>query len=82
MTVDRTEAGNDVGDVVFLDLGALIVQTEAIGLHIIEPNFIRAACAGLGKDQNTGGQLEGVDTEGARVRLKEVLTAMTKEGAL
>ena len=53
--MDRTEAGNDVGDIVLLGLAALVVQGEAVGLHVIEPDLVRAAVAGLGEDQYGGG---------------------------
>ena len=49
------EPGDDVRDVVFLHLGALVVQREAVGFHIVEPHLIGAARAGLGKHQHRCG---------------------------
>ena len=49
------EPGDDVRDVVFLHLGALIIQREAVGFHIVEPHLVGAACAGLGKHQHRRG---------------------------
>ena len=55
MTINRVEAGDDVGDIVILDLRALIVQGESVGGHIVEPDLVRAAVARLGENQNAGG---------------------------
>ena len=49
------EPGHDVGDVVLLHRGALVVQGEAIGPHVVEPDLVRAAVTGLGEDKDRGG---------------------------
>ena len=49
------EAVDDVRDVVVGHLGALVVQAEAVGLHIVEPHVFRAARAGLGEYQHRRG---------------------------
>jgi len=49
------EPGDDVRDVVFLHLGALIVQRKAVGFHIVEPHLVGAARAGLGEHQHRRG---------------------------
>ena len=49
------EPGDDVRDVVFLHLGALVVQRETVGFHIVEPHPVGAARAGLGKHQHRRG---------------------------
>ena len=58
------KAGHDVGDVVLGNGGALVVQGEAVGLHVIEPDLVRAAVAGLGEDEDGGGHA-GVGLEHA-----------------
>ena len=52
-------AVDDVGDVILVDGVALIVEREAVGLHVVEPYFVSAAGVGLGKDQD-GGAHSGV----------------------
>ena len=49
------EPGDDVGDIVLRHRGALIVQRETVGGHIIEPHLISADVSSLGEHQNTGG---------------------------
>ena len=44
--------------------------------------IIMERMGGGGHMDIAGAQLEGIDAEEARVRLKEVLTQMTKEGAI
>ena len=61
---EGAEAGDDVRDVVLGDGGALVVQGEAVSLHIIEPDLVRAAVAGLGEDEDGGGHA-GVGLEHA-----------------
>ena len=46
---------DNIGDVILLGFGALVIQREAVGLHVIEPDVVGAAMAGLGKHQNGGG---------------------------
>ena len=58
------EAVDDVGDVVVGHLGALVVQAEAVGLHVVEPHVFRAARAGLGEHQHRRGH-PGVGLEHA-----------------
>ena len=59
------ESGHDVGDVAFLDLHTLVVQGEAIGLHVVKPHLIRAAVACLGEHQHRRGH-PGVGLEHPR----------------
>ena len=49
------EPGHDVRDVVLGDRGALVVQGETVGLHVVKPDVVRAAVAGLGEDEDGGG---------------------------
>ena len=49
------ETCDNIGNIVLLDLGALIIKAEAVGLHIVEPNLIGASVSGLGEYQNSGG---------------------------
>lgn len=53
--VQMAEAGNDIGDVVISHGASLVVQGEAVGLHVVEPHLVRAAVAGFGEDQDGGG---------------------------
>lgn len=46
------KASDNIGNVVFRGWTALVVQREAVGLHIIEPNVIGATVAGLGENQD------------------------------
>lgn len=48
----EVETGNNIRNIIFRNLTALIIQAETIGLHIIEPDLIGTACASLCKDQN------------------------------
>ena len=48
------KAGEDVGNVVLLHGRALVVQRKAVGLHVVEPDIIRAACRGFGEDEHGG----------------------------
>jgi hypothetical protein len=58
------------------------VYISARAIDEVNVQIIMERIGGGGHLNIAGAQLEGVDTEGARVRLKEVLTTMTKEGAL
>lgn len=49
------EPGDDVRDVVFFHLGALVVQREAVCFHVVESHFIGAAHTGLGEYQHRRG---------------------------
>ena len=49
------EPGHDVRNVAVRRRGALVVQAEPVGVHIVKPHLVRAAVAGLGKDQHPGG---------------------------
>ena len=53
--VQVMEPGDDVGDIVVGDFGALVIQRKAVGFHIIEPDIFGAACAGLGEYQHCRG---------------------------
>ena len=55
MTGNGAEAGDDVRDVVGLGGAALVVEGEAVGPHVVEPDLIGAAVAGFGEDQDRGG---------------------------
>ena len=46
---------DDVGDIVLLDRISLIVQGEAIGLHVVEPYLFRATGTGLCEDEDRRG---------------------------
>ena len=48
------EAGDDIGDIVLVDRGALIIEREAVCLHIVEPHIVSTAVVGLGKDEDSG----------------------------
>ena len=52
----------DVGDVVLSDRSSLVIQGETIGLHVIEPDLVRAASTGLGEHEDSGGN-SGVGLE-------------------
>ena len=53
----------DIGEVGFAGLRrALVVEREAIGLHVVEPDVVGAAAVGLGEEQDGGGD--------ARIRSK------------
>ena len=47
-------AGNDVGNIVFGNRVALVVERESIGLHVVEPNLVGASGIGLGEDEDSG----------------------------
>lgn len=59
------EAGDEVGDVVLRHRVALVVQREAVGLHVVEPDVIGAAGAGFDEDEHGGGDAR-VGLEDAR----------------
>ena len=40
------EAPQNVGNVVFRHRRSFVVQAEAVGLHVVEPDLVRAAVAG------------------------------------
>lgn len=56
------ESFNNIGDIVLLDRISLVIQGEAISLHVVEPHLFRAAGTGLREDKdgrgNTGIGLE------------------------
>ena len=58
------EAGDDVRDIIFRDGGSFVVQGEAVGLHVVEPNLVGAAVPGLGENEDAGGH-PGVGLEDA-----------------
>ena len=49
------ESLNDIGNIVIRNLGTLVVEAEAVGLHVIKPYFVGTASAGLCKYQHSGG---------------------------
>ena len=49
------ETGDDVGNIVFGNLGTLLVERIAVSIHIIEPYFVSASGSGLCKDKYGGG---------------------------
>ena len=73
------EPGDDVRDVVFLYLGALVVQREAVGFHIVEPHPVGAARAGLGKHQHRRGHAcVGLEHAGGHGNDRPQLVALDK----
>ena len=58
------EAGEDVGDVGGREGGASVVEGEAVGLHVVEPDVVGAAVVGLGEEEDGGGDA-GVGLEDA-----------------
>ena len=46
---------DDIRNIRFIHRRALIIQTETVCGHIVEPDLIRASVSGLGKDQNGSG---------------------------
>ena len=58
------------------------VYISARAMDEVNVQIIMERMGGGGHMDIAGAQLEGIDAEEARVRLKEVLTQMTKEGAI
>ena len=58
------EAGDDIRNIIFRDGGSFVVQGEAVGLHVVEPNLVGTAVPGLGEDEDAGGH-PGVGLEDA-----------------
>ena len=52
LTGPIAEAADDIRDIVLADRAALVIQGEAVGFHIIEPDLVSAAVIGFGEDQN------------------------------
>ena len=48
------ETLDDIRNIVVGDLIALVVETETISLHVVEPHLFRALAIGLGKDDDSG----------------------------
>ena len=61
----RCPAGEHVGQVVGLDRVALVVEGEAVGADVVEPDVVGAAGVGLGEEQDRGRDA-GVRAEDAR----------------
>ena len=52
LLIQMVKPFNNVRNIVLTDLGALVVQTEPVGLHVVEPDPVGSADAGLGEYKN------------------------------
>ncbi len=59
------EPCDDVGDVVVGGFGAFVVEGEAVGFHVVEPDLVGSSGTGLGEDED-GGRDSGIGLENAR----------------
>ena len=58
------KTGDDIRDIIFFGFTALVVERETVGLHVIKPDPVCTAVAGLGENQDSGGHA-GVGLEHA-----------------
>ena len=87
-TVVGAQAANELLNIVGVKASFVLtefnnkVYISARAIDEVNVQIIMERLGGGGHMNIAGAQLDGVDTEGARVKLKEVLTQMTKEGAI
>lgn len=87
-TVVGAQAANELLNIIGVKASFVLTEfnnkvfISARAIDEVNVQIVMERLGGGGHINIAGAQLEGVDTEGARVRLKEVLTAMTKEGAI
>ena len=60
----RSEAEDEVRDIILFHRISLIIEGEAVGFHIIKPHLVRPAGIGLGEDEDGSGDA-GVGFEDA-----------------
>lgn len=87
-TVTGAQAANELLNIVGVKASFVLteymnkVYISARAMDEVNVQIIMERMGGGGHMDIAGAQLEGIDAEEARVRLKEVLTQMTKEGAI
>ncbi|MDO4321450.1 MAG: DHH family phosphoesterase [Lachnospiraceae bacterium] len=87
-TVVGAQAANELLNIVGVKASFVLtefnnkVYISARAIDEVNVQIIMERLGGGGHMNIAGAQLDGVDTEGARIKLKEVLTQMTKEGAI
>ena len=87
-TVVGAQAANELLNIVGVKASFVLtdfnnkIYISARAIDEVNVQIIMERLGGGGHMNIAGAQLEGVDVEEARVRLKEVLTQMTKEGAI
>lgn len=87
-TVVGAQAANELLNIVGVKASFVLTEynnkifISARAIDEVNVQIIMERLGGGGHMNIAGAQLEGVDAEGARVKLKEVLTQMTKEGAI
>ena len=87
-TVVGAQAANELLNIIGVKASFVLTEfnnkifISARAIDEVNVQIIMERLGGGGHMNIAGAQLEGVDTDGARVKLKEVLTTMTKEGAI
>ncbi len=87
-TVVGAQAANELLNIIGVKASFVLtefnnkVYISARAIDEVNVQIIMERLGGGGHMNIAGAQLSGVDAEGARVKLKEVLTQMTKEGAI
>ena len=87
-TVVGAQAANELLNIIGVKASFVLtefnnkVYISARAIDEVNVQIIMERLGGGGHMNIAGAQLEGVDADAARVRLKEVLTQMTKEGAI
>ena len=87
-TVIGAQAANELLNIIGVKASFVLTEfnnriyISARAIDEVNVQIIMEQLGGGGHMNIAGAQLEGVDADGARVKLKEVLTTMTKEGAI
>ena len=87
-TVVGAQAANELLNIVGVKASFVLTEYEgkvyisARAIDEVNVQIIMERLGGGGHMNIAGAQLKDTDLEGARVKLKEVLTQMTKEGAI
>ncbi len=87
-TVVGAQAANELLNIIGVKASFVLtdfnnkIYISARAIDEVNVQIIMERLGGGGHMNIAGAQLDGVDLEGARVKLKEVLTQMTKEGAI
>ena len=87
-TVTGAQAANELLNIVGVKASFVLTEYQnkvyisARAMDEVNVQIIMEQLGGGGHMDIAGAQLEGIDAEEARIRLKEVLTQMTKEGAI
>lgn len=87
-TVVGAQAANELLNIIGVKASFVLtdynnrIYISARAIDEVNVQIIMERLGGGGHMNIAGAQLEGVDVEGARMKLKEVLTTMSKEGAL